>query len=58
MCQYGILKPVEVILRRGRRKKQNNELNRFIVYIYGNVSTKPPVQLLYTNKNDFTKRKT
>jgi hypothetical protein len=58
MYEYGILKPVKVILRRGRRKRDNNgenEPNRSAVHICGNVTMKPPVQITHANKNFFKK---
>jgi hypothetical protein len=54
MHEYGTLKPAEVILRRGRRKRENMEgmnRTRYTVSIYGNVTRKFPVQLIYTHKN-------
>jgi hypothetical protein len=36
-----------------RENNGGDELNRYMVHVYGNVTTKPPVQLLYTNKMFF-----
>jgi hypothetical protein len=49
MNKYATLNPEEVILKRERRKRENNgedELNRYIVHMYGNVTMKHPLQLL------------
>jgi hypothetical protein len=54
MCEYGTLKPVEVILRRGRGKKKSNggdEQNRGTFMHVWKRHTEIPEQLLYTNKN-------
>jgi hypothetical protein len=54
MYEYGTLKPLEAILKRGRGKRENNggdELNPDTLYTYMEISKwKPPVQLLCTNK--------
>jgi hypothetical protein len=37
MYEYGTLKPIKVILRRGARKRENNggdEPNRGAIYVY------------------------
>jgi hypothetical protein len=46
MYEYGTLKPIKVILRRERRKGENNgrgepNWGTFIACIYGNVTVKP-----------------
>jgi hypothetical protein len=41
--EYGALKPVAVILRRGRRKMEGDEPNQGTLYTYGNVIMKPLV---------------
>jgi hypothetical protein len=46
--EYGTLKPIKIILRRGR-ERERTKLG-CIVCIHGNVIMKPPVQL-YTIKN-------
>jgi hypothetical protein len=54
--EHGTLKPGEVILRKEKGKRDNNgvdESNQVIVCIYGNVTAKPPIELLYTNKSSF-----
>jgi hypothetical protein len=52
---YGTLKPVEVILGRGRGKKKNNrgdDPNWHTLYIYTwKCHRETPVQLLHANKN-------
>jgi hypothetical protein len=55
MYKYGILKPVKIILRRGSRKRIMEGMNQTgcIACIYGNVTKKPLVQLLYTSTNVF-----
>jgi hypothetical protein len=47
ICEYGILKPVEVILRRGRGRRTEgmNQIWVHNIHIW-NVTIKPPVQLL------------
>jgi hypothetical protein len=43
--EYGTLKPAEVILRRGRKKRKNNgenEPSQDILYVYMEMS-QPPV---------------
>jgi hypothetical protein len=48
MYEYKTSKPTEVILRRGRREKENNggdEPNGYIVHVYGYVIMKCLVQL-------------
>jgi hypothetical protein len=52
MYKYGTLKALEVILRRRKEKGENNggdESNQ--VHIYGRITKKPPLPLLYTKKN-------
>jgi hypothetical protein len=54
LYEHGTLKSIEVILREGGRRGRIMEgMNQvgYIVHIHGNVTMKPSVQLLYTNKN-------
>jgi hypothetical protein len=46
------MKPVEIVLRRGRGMKENDRgvKLRYIVSTYVNTTVYPPVQLLYANK--------
>jgi hypothetical protein len=54
MCKYGTLKPVKVILRKGRGTNKNGKKwkgqikPQYIVHIYRNVTTKSPV-LIHTH---------
>jgi hypothetical protein len=34
MCEHETLKPIEVILRRGRRNNGEDEPNQGIIYVY------------------------
>jgi hypothetical protein len=48
--EYGILKSVEVILRRGRGKRKNNggnKPNRGIIYVYMEISQQNPLYNYY-----------
>jgi hypothetical protein len=50
--EYGTLKPVEIILRRGREKSDNNRMNLTGVH-YMHIwkcHNETPIQLLHTNK--------
>jgi hypothetical protein len=49
-----MLKPVEVILRRGGRGRTMEKMSQtgYNMCIYGNVTTNPPAQLLCTNKKN------
>jgi hypothetical protein len=59
MYEYGTLQPVEVILQRGRGKRENNvgdEPNWGTLCAYGNVTMKLPIQLFCPNKDIFKKK--
>jgi hypothetical protein len=45
MSEYGTLKSVEVILKRGKRRENNegNETNRNVIYIYMEKSQQNPM---------------
>jgi hypothetical protein len=58
--KHGALKTVEVILRRWKGKRNNirrDEPTWGTLYTYGYMTMRPPVQLLYTNKSVFLKRR-
>jgi hypothetical protein len=54
MYEYGTLNPVKVILRNDRGKRENNGWDepKWGICTYENVTSKPPAQILYTNKNN------
>jgi hypothetical protein len=55
--EYEILKSVEVILRKGREKRENNkgnESNKTILYSFMEMS-QSPLQQLYANINNTKK---
>jgi hypothetical protein len=58
MHDYGALKHLEIILRKGSKKRENggDESNWGILFSYPEMSkTKPPIHLLIANKNVFQK---
>jgi hypothetical protein len=61
MYEYGILKPVNVILRMGKGKSDNNggnELNWGTLYVYIERSQQNPLYSYYKlTKNVFLKKK-
>jgi hypothetical protein len=57
MYEYGTLKPIEVTLRRWRKRENNggDESNWGTLYTYMEMSQQNPLQLLQPNKIVFNK---
>jgi hypothetical protein len=52
MYENRIMKPLEIVLRRGKRRMMEGVNLRYILSTYVNVTMYPPVQQLYSNKNN------